>query len=299
MRVPKSTLIFAFLSLILAGATSFVIWYWIHSESVIPEVAGDTTIHLGVPGVGGSTEDGIFDARSALLYDMGTDSILFQQNGFEPRPIASITKLMTFMVAADLGIDWDRGVEILPTEYVVGGNLLMHPGEQVTMRDLVGASLVGSANNATIAYVREMNIPTEEFVQAMNRKAVELGLEQTRFHDVTGLSNKNISTAYEVARMAAAAFRDYPIVGELTSQPGYDITYKGSGRVHTVKNSNKIISEWGDSLGGSKTGYIYEAGYCLVARGSGLDTNRISVILGSPGETEHFVDTKKLLHLLE
>ncbi|MBI1833919.1 MAG: D-alanyl-D-alanine carboxypeptidase [Candidatus Andersenbacteria bacterium] len=297
MKIPRSTIIFAVLSLILAASTSFVTWHWWYAEDAAIVPVSDDSIQLGLPGVGGATDDRRFTARSALLYDTETDSIVFQQNGFEPRPIASLTKLMTAMVALDHGITWEQEADIALNEYGVGGQLLLHPGEKVTMRDLMAASLVSSANNATRAYVRALGIPEEVFVQEMNRKAIALGLEQTRFVDVTGLDSDNVSTAYEVAILAKTAFTQYPIIAELTSRPDYTFTVLGSGREHTMRNSNKIISEWGDPLTGSKTGYIYEAGYCLVARGAGEAAHEISVILGSPSESEHFADTKRILNL--
>lgn len=297
MKIPLSTALFAALSLILAASTGFVTWYWWHSKDVVVVPVTDSSIQLGLPGVGGASDDRRFTARSALLYDTETDSIVFQQNGFEPRSIASITKLMTAMVAMDHGIPWEQETDIQLSEYGVGGQLLLHPGEKITMRDLFATSLISSANNATRAYVRTLGIPEEIFIQEMNRKAIELGLEQTRFADVTGLDSDNISTAYEVARMAAVAFSQYPEIAELTSRPEYTFTVLGSGREHTIRNSNKIISEWGDPLTGSKTGYIYDAGYCLVVRGAGEAAHEISVILGSPTESEHFADTKRILNL--
>lgn len=296
----KSTTILAFTCFLLAIVTGYSVWSLFTHESKQPGIplVGGASINLGLPGIGPKEPDRqIFTAGSALLYDTTSSTILFEQNAFERKPIASITKLMTAMVALDHGIDWHSEADIQPEEYVQGGRLLLHRGETVTMRDLFHASVLGSANNATLAYVRQLDIPKEEFVREMNRKAIELGLEQTEFTDVTGLDTGNISTAYEVARLAQVAFSQYPEIAQATSLDEYPMVMRGSGREHTIKNTNKLVSEWGEEVSGSKTGYLYEARYCLVVQGSGEQAGRISVILDSPSQVEHFADTKKLLYM--
>lgn len=297
-RIPRSTWILAGVSIGLAALTAVAGWVaWQYTPA--PEAASiaGANVQLALPGLGQSGNSSDFSAKSVLVFDIDNDSIVFENGGFDRRPIASITKLMTAMVALDHGIAWDNEADILPQEYVAGGQLLLHPGERASMRDLVAASLVGSANNATLAYVRALGIPTEEFVRQMNRKAISFGLEQTEFTDVTGLDPSNVSTAYEVARLAEVAFTQYPVIAELTSLSGYDFIAKGSGREHTIKNTNKLISDWGEVLSGSKTGYLYEAEYCLVVRGSGTAESRIAVVLGSPSEFDHFNDITRLLRL--
>lgn len=248
-----------------------------------------------------------FDARSVILWSPGEQRILFEQNAFERRPIASLTKLMTAMVALDYGINWEQEADIKLAEYGLGGQLLLHPGEKVTMRDLFNASLVGSANNATLAYVRTLAIPPQEFVQAMNRKAIQLGLEQTTFVEVTGLDPGNVSTAYDMARLAAHAFSEYQAIAAATSQPEY--TFKvsstaglasrmaGEGREHTIRNTNKLISDEGMRFGGSKTGYLDEADFCLVVQYDNHGAPAVAVILGSPSEQFYFADMKRLMRL--
>lgn len=291
----KSTVIFAGLAVLLAAGTAAVVWHLWPSQNAPrqPDVSGVADA-LGLPGLR-ADEEALFDATSALLYDRDAQSILFEQNGFERVPIASITKLMTAMVALDHGFDWDQPVTIEPREYVIGGQLLLHPGETATMRDLFHVSLVSSANNVTLAYVRMLGIPPEEFVREMNRKAIEIGLEQTTFTDVTGLDPENISTAYEVARLADAAFSNYPEIAAATARAEYTFKLGGSDREHTVRNSNKAMTAEHRPFAGSKTGFLYEAGYCLVTQGTGDAKSRIAVILGSPSEQGHFADIERLL----
>jgi len=295
---PKSTVILSSLCIFLLAAAlwaGFKAWQYTPVAS-IPQPGG-STLDIGLNLSEREPQDKTFDAASAVLVDMTDKRIMFQQNAFERRPIASISKLMTAMVALDYGIHFDDKANILREEYVQGGQLMLFNGEEVTMRDLFNASLLGSANNATMAYVRQLGIPTAEFIQAMNRKAVELGLEQTEFYDVTGLNPKNVSTAYEAALLARNAFQQYPEISKATSQKEYSFVVLSSGREHTIRNTNKLVSEFGDATAGTKTGYLYEASYCLVMAGSGELGNRIAVILGSPSENGNFGDMRRLLHL--
>ncbi|MEX1997552.1 MAG: serine hydrolase [Candidatus Andersenbacteria bacterium] len=293
----KSTIIFSVIAALLATVTSVVIWRLIdNSHRDLPQVEG-TAIGLGLPEREPGNAHRHYTARSVVVWDTATQRINFEQNAFERLPVASLTKLMTAMVASDYGIAWQAPATIELHEYGIGGQLLLHPGEEATMRDLFNASLLGSANNATLAYVRQLGVDQKEFIRAMNRKAIAIGLEQTYFVDVTGLSKGNISTAYEVARLAEHAFAHYPEIATATQQASYTFTLQGSGRSHTIKNTNKLIAERGEVYSGSKTGYLDEARYCLVVRGAGDTKNRIAVILGSPGEQEHLLDMQQLMRM--
>lgn len=294
--MPKSTIIFALLCVTLAAACGLVVWWLLTGEEPhTPAVAGGLSI--GLPSADRSSPSQVVRSPSALLWDTEAHVIRFEKNGFEPRPIASLTKLMTAMVALNYGFDWDQPVEILPTEYVIGGQLLLTPGERATMRDLFHASLLGSANNATLALVRQLPVDETEFVRAMNRKAIALGLEQTEFVDVTGLDPDNVSTAYEIARLTEAALRDFPAIAQATSLPEYRLVASGSGREHVIKNTNKLITERGMTVGGGKTGYLTEAGFCLVTQGAGAHRHHMAVVLGSPSEWDSVQDTQTLLQL--
>ncbi|OGY37201.1 MAG: hypothetical protein A3E36_01210 [Candidatus Andersenbacteria bacterium RIFCSPHIGHO2_12_FULL_45_11b] len=289
-----------FLILVCAGLSlslGVVVSRIIHAQPASMPLSGGGNIQLGLSyDAQSKTQDSsAIQSSSALLYDGDAQMILFQKNGFERRPLASITKLMTAMIALDHGISWNQDANILPSEYVEGGELILNPGETVTMKDLFNASLLGSANNATMAYVRQLGISKEDFVQEMNRKAVELRLEQTEFHDVTGLGVQNVSTAYEIAVMANYAFTHYPEIAQATSQKEYSFIVRGTHREHTIRNTNKYVQTEKMNVTGSKTGFLYEAGYCLVVQGADALKNRVAVIMNSPGEETQFIETKRLL----
>lgn len=294
--MPKSTFIFALLCLTLAAACGVVMWWLLtDGEPLAPSVAG--SLSIGLPNAAALTSAAQqVQSSSALLWDKEAHVIRFEQRGFERRPIASLTKLMTAMVALDYGFDWEQSADILPDEYLIGGKLLLQPGERVSMRDLFHASLLGSANNATLALVRQLPVEEQEFIRAMNRKAIALGLEQTEFVDATGLDPDNVSTAYEVARLAETAFRDYPAIAQATAMPEYRMVAQGTGREHVIKNTNGLISERGVALSGGKTGYLTEAGFCLVAQGAGALARHLAVVLGSQSEWDSVQDTQTLLH---
>jgi len=294
--MTKSSYFFAMVALMLLGGISLVSWQLFKAEQdiTLPEVSS-VADQFGLPGLRSDDKTSTLRASSAVLYDADSQSIVYEDNGFERAPVASLTKLMTAMVALDYGIDWDELVSINPDEYVIGGRLRLFAGEEVTMRDLWHASLLGSANNATLAYVRNIGVPEDEFIQAMNRKAIELGLEQTKFVEVTGLDTENISTAYEVAILATEAFSAYPEIAAATSLAQYTFTVPANGREHTLTNTNQNISPDHKSYQGSKTGYLYEAGYCLVVQGVGDRNNLVAVILGGDADEWNFVDIERLL----
>lgn len=295
--MSRYTIIFAILSITLGIATVLVVFQLWYTPPEPSHLRDDANVQLGLPDALERDERRQLRSQNAVLYDTETKTILFEQNGFERKPIASITKLMTAMVAIDKTDEWDRQITILPDEYVQGGNLTLHPGETITIHDALAGSLIGSANNTTLALVRELGIPEREFVQEMNRKAIALGLEQTEFTDVTGLDPGNVSTAYETAILTYTAFTQYPEIAHLTAQQEYVFTIGGSGREHTIKNTGNLLHEWGIPAARSKTGYLYEARYCLVVQGSGDYANRIAVILDGPSEVELLADMKKLLQL--
>lgn len=289
--MKKSTLFFLVLAMVFTVLTGFMVNRLVQHEGASPTVAGASKAGVAPAG----EEPPGLEAASVMLWDTAKEEIVWQQNAFERRPVASLTKLMTAMVAIDAGMPWEQAATINPDEYGLGGNLLLLPGESVTMRDLFTASLLGSANNATHAYVRALKISEEEFVRRMNRKAIELGLEQTYFTDVTGLKPSTVSTAYEVARMAQVAFQLYPDIARATAQAEYAFTVQGSEREHIIKNTNRLVTDHLLAVTGSKTGYLDDAKYCLVVQGAETTSRLIAVVLGSPSQAVNEQEVYKLL----
>jgi D-alanyl-D-alanine endopeptidase (penicillin-binding protein 7) len=223
---------------------------------------------------------------------------LFQKQAEESQPIASITKLMTALVFLENNPGWEKTYVISAADQVTGGRLNLFPGDELTIKDLFNTSLVASDNGATLALVHASGLSEADFVAQMNGQARRLGLRQTVFLDPTGLSDQNISTARDVARLALAAFRS-PEIRTATARRDY--------RFRTINGQEKFVEStdyllFSDApedfaVQAGKTGYTDRAGYCFVglfADKSGREI--ISVVLNSPGKNERFRESQFLVH---
>lgn len=231
-------------------------------------------------------------AKAWLVMDAETGEILDETNADEVRSIASITKLMTVMIARESGADENAVVALQRSDEVGGGRLRVPAGTKLTVRNLAASAIVGSANNAANALARSTGLPKEEFVARMNAKAAALGLASTTFADPTGIKPENRSTAREVAVMAKAAFAD-PWIAEFAARPEYEVaTARGP---HPIKNTNKLVGDDSIEVVAGKTGFIYEAGYTLVTRVKKEGKRElIVVVLGDDSQRLTFRDTKVL-----
>ncbi len=207
--------------------------------------------------------DAPVNAKEYAVMDADTGELLASQRPDEVRSIASMTKLMTVMVAHEAGLDPDVTVELARDDEVGGGRLRVAYGTRLTAHELVASAIIGSANNAAHALARATGLLPNEFVARMNAKAAVLGLAHTSFADPTGIEVPNLSTAREVALMAKAAFAD-PWIAGFAGQPTYDV--QTSAGVHPIKNTNKLLNDGSIQVIAGKTGFINEAGYTLVTR---------------------------------
>jgi D-alanyl-D-alanine endopeptidase (penicillin-binding protein 7) len=230
-------------------------------------------------------------ARSAILIDPGTGEVLFEKNSASTVPIASLTKLMTALVFLEQRPDLDRPVTVTLTELSGAGHTQLRRGEEVALGDLLHMSLMCSDNVATRVLARESGLSGDAFVARMNRKAAELGLKDSRFVEFTGLDERNVSTAADVARMLHAAAHD-PLIQQITTTREYE--FRTATRVHAIRNTDRLLYGRYDVLGG-KTGFIQEAGYCFATwiRTEGRDL--IAVVLGAPTNATRFTDTVRLI----
>jgi D-alanyl-D-alanine carboxypeptidase len=227
------------------------------------------------------------------------DHFYFYKKQAEVRqPIASISKLMTALVFLDNNPGWDNVYQISSDDFVEGGRRNLFTGERLSLRDLFLSSLVASDNDATVALFRSTGLSEEAFVAKMNEKAVSLGLSNTEFHEVTGLSDKNISTAADVAVLAQAAFSRQEIA-EATRMPEYRFTTL-DGRSKLVESTDYLLFDdrqdaaW--KIIGGKTGYTEQAGYCFVSQVEDNSGRQIiSVVLGSAGKNSRFQESRKLI----
>lgn len=230
--------------------------------------------------------------KAAYVVDENTGRVLFQKNPERVMPIASLTKLVTAMVLLDTDPDWDRVVEILPDDVKNASRTRIRSREEMTVRDLIHASLMSSDNVATKALARTCGLTNEEFVRRMNVKADSLGLTGTRFVEPTGLSEQNVATAEGCARLLKAAAAN-PIVSAIMQKQSY--AFVSNRKPHNLVNTNRLLrSKWRVTAG--KTGFISEAGYCLVTSVEApTGTGITAVVLGAPSNALRFAEARRIL----
>ncbi len=238
---------------------------------------------------------GVVWARNAVVMDPSTNEILFEKEASQSVPIASLSKLMTTMIFLEQGPDLSREVEVTRAEITGGGHTQLHNHESVELGDLLHMSLMCSDNVATRVLARESGLSEEDFLAAMNRKAVELGLERTRFVEFTGLDQRNVSTATDCARLLRAAASNDIVQGIMTTKSYEFRTHLGHySPFHTIPNTNRLLHGSMDIRAG-KTGFIDEAGYCFATWVHTQSRDLIAVVLGAPTAATRFADVQRLV----
>ena len=242
---------------------------------------------------------GLFvQSASALVQDPITGAVLFEKNPATVVPIASITKLMTAMVALDaepslsetLTID-DDDVDTLK-----GTHSRLRVGTRLTREEVLNLALMASENRAAAALSRYYPGGREAFVAAMNRKAQELGMSDTQFADPTGLTASNVSSARDLVKMVAAA-NGYALIREFSTASERQV--KLAGRPQMFRNTNSLVKSPAWEIGLSKTGYINEAGKCLVMHTWLNNKPTIIVLLDSWGKMTRIGDANRIKRWVE
>lgn len=241
----------------------------------------------------GEDFDGAITAESVLIIDKTTKSILWQKEADTERSIASITKLMTALVFLETGPNWQEVIELQYNDFIKGGSFYLRNSEKLTVKDLFYLSLISSDNVATLALINSTGLNQAEFISLMNQKARLLGMESTFFTDPTGVNLDNVSTASDLSQLVIEAFEN-PFIKEVTSLKNYQIIVNDSeGRL--ITNTNILLDNKELNVIRGKTGYLAEAGYCLISEFGNNDQKTIYIILlGSQEEDDRFTDTKIL-----
>ncbi len=234
----------------------------------------------------------ITSARSVAVLDGASGMLLYGKNPDTPRAIGSITKLMTAMVFLDTKPDLTRSVVLLPDDYLAGGRVYLAYRDELMLGDVLRASLVGSDNTATQALVRFSGLSQDDFLARMNAKAQEIGMEQSTFSDVSGLSGENLSTAREVSLLLLRA-KTYPEILSRTQQDHALIT-QASGFTVDIPSTNSLFHtaflSSGFSLIAGKTGFIPEAGYCFTGAFLHDGHEIFTTVLGAETKDARFSD---------
>jgi D-alanyl-D-alanine endopeptidase (penicillin-binding protein 7) len=239
-------------------------------------------------------------SANALILDAQAGVPIYAKAAHEVSPIASLTKLMTAMVALDAGQPLDELIEVDlgDLDYLKGSRSRLHIGAQLPRREMLRLALMSSENRAASALARHYPGGADAFVAAMNAKSRALGLARTRFDDPTGLSPKNVSTASDLAMLVRAA-AEYPLIREYSTTPSAYVEIDPAGRVLGFNNSNRLVasSNWEILL--QKTGYIREAGRCLVMLANIASRPVVIVLLDSIGKHTRLGDAERVRHWIE
>ncbi|HOB12590.1 MAG TPA: D-alanyl-D-alanine carboxypeptidase family protein [Syntrophomonadaceae bacterium] len=236
------------------------------------------------------------EAESYVLMDADSGKVLLAKNEHQRLPPASMTKLMTMILAAQ---DLEEGKVSVKDKVVTseeawkmgGSQIYLEPGEEMTFEDMMIAIAVGSANDASVAVAEHLEGTHQNFVDRMNRQAKMLGLKNTNFVNAYGLPAENhYSSAYDLAVMARYALQ-YPKILEYTSIKEYNLR-QGEFKLF---NTNKLLW-WYEGTDGFKTGWTNEAKYCLTATAKRDGLRLIGVVMASPKQHGNHRDMMKLFN---
>lgn len=262
----------------------------------IPGLAEDTIENIEMDALEAAAKaDETLPARSAILMEQDTGRVLFEKNPDEPMPPASITKVMTLLLTMEaIESGQIRLTDMVAcSEYAAsmgGSQIWLEPGEEMSVDDLLKATAIASANDAAVDLAELVAGSEEAFVDRMNARAEELGMENTHFMNATGLDEEgHVSTARDIALMSRALLQ-YPLISEYSK---IWMSSLRSGETQLV-NTNKLIRFY-NGCTGLKTGTTDGAGSCLSASATRKGLSLIAVTLGSPTSAERFSAARGLL----
>ena len=234
----------------------------------------------------------------AFVLDQNSSEVLFEKNANVALPIASITKLMTGLVVVEAGQDLNETLTITNADVdrLKYSSSRLPVGARMTRNNLLHIALMSSENRAASALGRNYPGGIEAFVAAMNAKAKELGMNDTRYVDSSGLSSQNVSSARDLAQLVAFAHQK-PLLRQYSTDPNWVV--EASGRPMRYSNTNYLVAlpDW--NIGLQKTGFINEAGRCLVMQAMIQGRNVIMVFLDSKGKMSRTADAGRMRRWLE
>jgi len=238
-------------------------------------------------------------SKSVLVIDPADSEIVFERQADLVAPIASITKLMTSLVVLDAKLPLDEIIEVTKDDRSKNGKGAFSRityGTKLSRGDLMRLALMSSENRAAHALGRNYPGGEAAFVRAMNAKAKALGMSRTRFVDSSGLSSDNVSTPRDLAKLVIAAGRN-PIVREYSTSTSH--TVKVGRQKLEFHNTNSLVRNSGWDIVVQKTGYISEAGECLVMQAVIDDRPVIMVLLNSFGKYTRVADARRIRQWME
>ncbi len=234
----------------------------------------------------------------ALVVDQDTKEVLFSKNDSAVLPIASITKLMTGTVISEAKLPMDEQITITQDDVDTekGSSSRLRVGTTLTRGELLHLALMSSENRAAHALGRTYPGGLQAFVPLMNAKAMMLGMKDTHYVEPTGLSSHNQSSAHDLATLVSAAYND-PLLRELTTSPEHEVAV--GKRMMQFRNTNRLVKNPDWEIGLQKTGYISEAGQCLVMQAKIAGRKLIMVFLDSAGKLSRIGDAERVRRWVE
>jgi D-alanyl-D-alanine endopeptidase (penicillin-binding protein 7) len=238
-------------------------------------------------------------STAAMVVNLGNGEVIYDKNISAVAPIASITKLMTAMVVLDAKLPLDEIITVTEEDFdylkYTGSRLAV--GMTLTRDEMLRLALMSSENRAAAALGRAYPGGMPAFVKEMNLKALSLEMMHTSFVDSTGLSSSNVSTASDLTRMVKAAYQ-YPLIRQYSTGNGYAV-YANNGRPMQFGNSNSLVvsPDWQVNL--QKTGYIREAGRCVVMHTTIANSPIVIVLLDSWGRMSRVGDANRIKKWIE
>jgi len=240
------------------------------------------------------------DLRSsvALVIDQETREVLLSKNEQAVLPIASLTKLMTGLVISEAQLPMSEMVTISQADVDTekGSSSRLAVGSVLSRGDLLHLALMSSENRAAHALGRTFPGGLDVFVSRMNARAKALGMKDTRYVEPTGLSSNNQSSAHDLATLVAAAYKE-PVLRELSTSPGREIAV--GHRTLQYNNTNRLVKSPQWDIGIQKTGFINEAGQCLVMQAQVSGRKLIMVFLDSAGKLSRIADAERVRRWVE
>ena len=293
MRLSFPTIIATFCATLMFAASTFA----------APQTAAKPAATRAKPaGIADFTKDGLpnLQSHAFMVFDPTTGRALFSKNADDAVPIASITKLMTAMVVLDAKQDMNEPIVVdkEDIDLLKGSRSRIPVGAAFRREDLMRLALMASDNRAAAALGRSYPGGTVAFVSAMNAKAHLLGLHNAKFVDATGLAPGNVASPQDLALLVSAA-STFPEIREFSTAQELHVTLPNTTRALGFNNTNSLVRSPAWNIGLSKTGFINEAGKCLVMHATIANNPVVIVLLDSWGRLTRVGDANRIKKWLE
>lgn len=237
-------------------------------------------------------------ADSIVVIDDESEAILYSKNSGTVTPIASITKLVTALTFLNTNPDLESSIVIESSDFREGGIARLIPGEEINLRDLLVITLTASANEGAVALARASGL--EDFPAAMNNTANQLGMWRSYFVEPSGVDPANISRPADLIKLADTAF-EHPEIKQALGHNTFTFTTLNTQRVGSLESTNELLTSFLNNnsdyqIVGAKTGYLDEAGYCLLFKVKKNNGPSLTVvILGADTPTDRWQEAKGLV----